>query len=297
MLITSVMLATKFFDDETFNNLYYAKVGGLQVNELNQLEEKFLSLIQFSLTIQKEVFDRYRCELVKHAKASGVPKVTMHIPPHNKVCNDLRSSDPSKSNVQPSCQARGSLSRSASSAAISTRANIAPSAPQAPSLVRSVCEALIVESVQNKNLQSQLISRVTELLNAEEKLHHKIPPSSVKTLCAKLVSENNMSPSLVVRASLQAERLERLEKMESMWYQGGAASSMGATAESGEDSKVNNNNNNNNNGLVGFGNLTINNNSGSNSISSNSNKGIAFSQCTPSYPSNNRHHMVAVSWG
>jgi len=64
-LITSVMLATKFFDDETFNNLYYAKVGGLQVNELNQLETKFLSLIDFSLSIRSELFDRYHAELVK----------------------------------------------------------------------------------------------------------------------------------------------------------------------------------------------------------------------------------------
>lgn len=60
------MLATKFFDDETFNNLYYAKVGGLQVSELNQLEEKFLTLIDFSLTIPADVFEKYRCELMKH---------------------------------------------------------------------------------------------------------------------------------------------------------------------------------------------------------------------------------------
>jgi hypothetical protein len=64
------MLATKFFDDETFNNLYYAKVGGLQVNEVNQLENKFLSLIDFALTIRSDLFDRYHCELVKHAKVN-----------------------------------------------------------------------------------------------------------------------------------------------------------------------------------------------------------------------------------
>jgi hypothetical protein len=29
LLITSVMLAAKFFDDQYFNNAYYAKVGGV----------------------------------------------------------------------------------------------------------------------------------------------------------------------------------------------------------------------------------------------------------------------------
>eukprot|EP00026_Physarum_polycephalum_P006645 Phypoly_transcript_06696.p2 GENE.Phypoly_transcript_06696~~Phypoly_transcript_06696.p2 ORF type:complete len:174 (+),score=16.05 Phypoly_transcript_06696:534-1055(+) len=71
MLITSVMVATKFFDDETFNNLYYAKVGGLQVNEVNQLEYKFLSLIDFTLTVRSDIYDRYNCELLKHAKVNG----------------------------------------------------------------------------------------------------------------------------------------------------------------------------------------------------------------------------------
>merc|ERR1719502_1709704 len=35
ILITSVMLAAKFFDDHYFNNAYYAKVGGVPCNEMN----------------------------------------------------------------------------------------------------------------------------------------------------------------------------------------------------------------------------------------------------------------------
>jgi len=34
----SVMLAAKFFDDQYFNNAYYAKVGGVPANEMNTLE-------------------------------------------------------------------------------------------------------------------------------------------------------------------------------------------------------------------------------------------------------------------
>lgn len=34
----SVMLGAKFFDDQYFNNAYYAKVGGVPCNEVNHLE-------------------------------------------------------------------------------------------------------------------------------------------------------------------------------------------------------------------------------------------------------------------
>jgi hypothetical protein len=37
-MINSVMLAAKFFDDQYFNNAYYAKVGGVPCNEMNLLE-------------------------------------------------------------------------------------------------------------------------------------------------------------------------------------------------------------------------------------------------------------------
>ncbi|RLN95000.1 hypothetical protein BBJ28_00020271, partial [Nothophytophthora sp. Chile5] len=38
VLITSVVLAAKFFDDHYFNNAYYAKVGGVPCAEMNELE-------------------------------------------------------------------------------------------------------------------------------------------------------------------------------------------------------------------------------------------------------------------
>jgi len=42
VIITSVMLAAKFFDDQYFNNAYYAKVGGVPGGEMNCLEVEFL---------------------------------------------------------------------------------------------------------------------------------------------------------------------------------------------------------------------------------------------------------------
>jgi hypothetical protein len=44
LLITSVMLAAKFFDDQYFNNAYYAKVGKSGVSSLCQQVEQPLSI-------------------------------------------------------------------------------------------------------------------------------------------------------------------------------------------------------------------------------------------------------------
>ena len=49
ILITAVMLAAKFFDDQYYNNAYYAKVGGVPREEMNALEIEFLFAIRLFL--------------------------------------------------------------------------------------------------------------------------------------------------------------------------------------------------------------------------------------------------------
>jgi hypothetical protein len=65
------MLAAKFFDDQYFNNQYYAKVGGVPCGEINSLEVEFLFLINFSLHVTEEVYFRYFTELANHAVNSA----------------------------------------------------------------------------------------------------------------------------------------------------------------------------------------------------------------------------------
>lgn len=67
VVITSVLLAAKFFDDAYYNNAYYAKVGGVLVSEMNGLEVEFLFRINFSLHVTPEMFAKYQAELVSHA--------------------------------------------------------------------------------------------------------------------------------------------------------------------------------------------------------------------------------------
>ena len=69
VVITSIMLAAKFFDDQYFNNAYYAKVGGVPASEMNSLEVEFLFRINFSLHVTPELYNKYHLELVTHAEA------------------------------------------------------------------------------------------------------------------------------------------------------------------------------------------------------------------------------------
>lgn len=76
VIITSILLAAKFFDDAYYNNAYYAKVGGVLVNELNGLEVDFLFRINFSLHVPPDTFEKYKAELVAHSINIGI--VTDH---------------------------------------------------------------------------------------------------------------------------------------------------------------------------------------------------------------------------
>ena len=60
LLITAVLIAGKFQDDCYFNNVHYAKVGGISHEEINQLEQEFLEKIQYRLNILPVDFKRFR---------------------------------------------------------------------------------------------------------------------------------------------------------------------------------------------------------------------------------------------
>lgn len=71
IIITSVTLAAKFFDDAFYKNTYYARIGGIPVRELNSLELEFLFLINFTLHVTPADFFRYQTELCDHARRTG----------------------------------------------------------------------------------------------------------------------------------------------------------------------------------------------------------------------------------
>jgi len=90
LLITSIMLASKFFDDVYYNNAYYARVGGISNTEVNSLEMEMLRMISFSLFVQPDQYERYRCSLYSHVTPRAPTAPTMPAPP--------------PASLQPTCQ-------------------------------------------------------------------------------------------------------------------------------------------------------------------------------------------------
>ncbi|XP_077244850.1 cyclin-U4-1-like isoform X2 [Tasmannia lanceolata] len=59
LLITSIMVSAKFMDDMSYNNAYYAKVGGITTIEINFLEVDFLFGLSFHLNVTPTTFHTY----------------------------------------------------------------------------------------------------------------------------------------------------------------------------------------------------------------------------------------------
>lgn len=63
-LIATVTATSKFFSDVFYTNSRYAKVGGLPLKELDQLELQFLLLNDFRLMISNEELNKYGAQLL-----------------------------------------------------------------------------------------------------------------------------------------------------------------------------------------------------------------------------------------
>lgn len=71
LLVTSVMLAAKFFDDVYYSNDYYARVGGIKVQEMNALEVLFLKLIDYRLYVKPQEYEQYRNHVLTAVRGSS----------------------------------------------------------------------------------------------------------------------------------------------------------------------------------------------------------------------------------
>mmetsp|Transcript_27034 Transcript_27034/g.31211 ORF Transcript_27034/g.31211 Transcript_27034/m.31211 type:complete len:437 (+) Transcript_27034:217-1527(+) len=60
MLITSTLIAAKMRDDEYFANTYYARIGGIRVEELNALELHFLHTCNWDIWIDESAYEAAR---------------------------------------------------------------------------------------------------------------------------------------------------------------------------------------------------------------------------------------------
>jgi len=64
LFLTATILAIKYNEDTYDDNAYFAKVGGISLNEMNILEKEFLDLINFRLFVSVDIFTKYSNYLI-----------------------------------------------------------------------------------------------------------------------------------------------------------------------------------------------------------------------------------------
>ena len=65
VLFTCMVITQKYYEDENFTDKDYSKIINIDSNELIQMEIEFLSLIDFSLHISDEEFNKYKNKMKK----------------------------------------------------------------------------------------------------------------------------------------------------------------------------------------------------------------------------------------
>ena len=56
IILVSTLLASKYFNDFSYSNKYWSKIGGISVQELNQLEISMLFTIDWKIHVDEEEY-------------------------------------------------------------------------------------------------------------------------------------------------------------------------------------------------------------------------------------------------
>ncbi|XP_020570987.1 cyclin-U1-1-like [Phalaenopsis equestris] len=81
LMLTSVLVASKFFDVMAQSNAFYAKVGGVSNAELNNLELELLFLLDFNVNVSLQEFGSYVSYLEREmlAKLEGSRQIHSYV--------------------------------------------------------------------------------------------------------------------------------------------------------------------------------------------------------------------------
>ncbi|KAL0061163.1 cyclin-like protein interacting with PHO85 [Marasmius tenuissimus] len=122
LVIAGVTVASKFFSDVFYTNSRYAKVGGLPLAELNQLELQFLLLNDFNLVIPTDEMQRYAEQLILFSTSPTQPKGI-----HPTIRPSIQPCSPSPTPSSPSSSSTSSVaSYSSSGSSTAVPGNITP---------------------------------------------------------------------------------------------------------------------------------------------------------------------------
>ena len=64
LILASTVVAIKYNEDKFYSNKYYAKIGGVTLEEMNTLESGFINCIDFYLFVDSKVFEMYERNLI-----------------------------------------------------------------------------------------------------------------------------------------------------------------------------------------------------------------------------------------
>lgn len=70
-LLAAVLVAIKYNEDDFYRNTQYAKIGGIDLKELNSLEDEFCRLLNFCLFVSNTEFTKYKENLAKLYEADS----------------------------------------------------------------------------------------------------------------------------------------------------------------------------------------------------------------------------------
>lgn len=65
-MFISLIMAFKYQEDDIYTNNYYARVGGIKVDELFNLEVEFLEMLDFNLYIDEITFTDKAIQIGQH---------------------------------------------------------------------------------------------------------------------------------------------------------------------------------------------------------------------------------------
>jgi len=104
IIITSIMVAAKFFDDQYSNNAYFGKVGGVSCKEINLLEIEFIFMINFNFYVEPKMFETYTKRLICHVQPSendGPQEKSHNAKTYKRVSQPLKEAKSSDAPAKP----------------------------------------------------------------------------------------------------------------------------------------------------------------------------------------------------
>lgn len=68
LMFVAMMLAAKFHGDDFYGNTYYARVGGMDIKEVNELEVAFLKVLDWEAFVGPEEYQLFHDRALRAAK-------------------------------------------------------------------------------------------------------------------------------------------------------------------------------------------------------------------------------------